>query len=221
MTTHSLLEELRDLGVKLSSDGITLNIDAPKGVITPTLWEQLTTQKQELITLLATGNPLEDERLHAFASAISHMVDVLGGAGTVRITRHDPSISFEELVRQIRPPYQPVTLPALPRSICPFRILSIKRKKDGDHLVRRPCQGKTLPHGWCADHARSHDLLCLGALLGYPSVEWERYAIGEGVVQWEGYAECVSRHLARDIASIRTRFAVPAHTHSDKENRCE
>ena len=34
MTTHMLLDELQSLGVKLSTDGTTLHIDAPKGVIT-------------------------------------------------------------------------------------------------------------------------------------------------------------------------------------------
>ena len=46
MTTHPLLEELRGLGVQLSTDGTALNIDAPVGVVTPDLWEMIRAQKQ-------------------------------------------------------------------------------------------------------------------------------------------------------------------------------
>src|SRR6516225_1665528 len=138
MTTQTLLEELHTLGVQISTDGITLCIDAPKGVMTPALWNQLAGRKQELITLLGSaesgldldrkahrgesnrqqsepkeaGVMDEEEALYHFAAMISHMVDVLGGPGTVRITRHDPHLSLEKFTRQIRPPYQPVTLPA-------------------------------------------------------------------------------------------------------------
>src|SRR5262245_8239780 len=104
MTTHTLLEELRGLGVKLSTDGTALRIDAPKGVITPDLREQIAAQKQDLIALVAAhGFPApgdEDEALYLFACAISQMVDVLGGPDNVRIERVDPNVSFQELARE-------------------------------------------------------------------------------------------------------------------------
>lgn len=208
MTTHPLLEELRGLGVQLSTDGTSLNIDAPVGVMTPDLREMIRAQKQDLITGLRSSSPRQDENLYTFASVISHMVDVLGGH--VRITRHDPNISLEEVTRTIRPSYQPVALPALKRSMCPHQVMVIKHEQDGDHQTDCACQGRPNAQGWCADHALSHTLLCLGALLGYPSVTLGYREMGEGVVQWEAYAECVEpSHLQRDIASIHTRFEVP------------
>jgi hypothetical protein len=61
MTTHSLLEELHTLGVRISTDGVTLLISAPRGVITPDLRERISAQKPELITRLRSSSPGRDE----------------------------------------------------------------------------------------------------------------------------------------------------------------
>jgi pyochelin synthetase len=52
MNLHSLLTDLSHRGVKLSANGNSLDIDAPKGVITPELRDSLAKYKTELLTLL-------------------------------------------------------------------------------------------------------------------------------------------------------------------------
>jgi pyochelin synthetase len=52
MNLHSLLTNLSHRGVKLSANGNSLDIDAPKGVITPELRDSLAKYKTELLTLL-------------------------------------------------------------------------------------------------------------------------------------------------------------------------
>ncbi|MCV3216658.1 amino acid adenylation domain-containing protein [Plectonema radiosum NIES-515] len=52
MNLHSLLTDLSHRGVKLSANGNSLDIDAPKGVITPELRDSLAKHKAELLTLL-------------------------------------------------------------------------------------------------------------------------------------------------------------------------
>lgn len=52
MNLHSLLTELSHRGVKLSAHGNSLNIDAPKGVITPEIRDLLAKYKAELLALL-------------------------------------------------------------------------------------------------------------------------------------------------------------------------
>ncbi|MCC5635072.1 amino acid adenylation domain-containing protein [Nostoc sp. CHAB 5844] len=52
MNLHSLLTDLSHRGVKLSANGNLLDIDAPKGVITPELRDSLAKYKAELLALL-------------------------------------------------------------------------------------------------------------------------------------------------------------------------
>ncbi|MBE9224515.1 amino acid adenylation domain-containing protein [Phormidium sp. LEGE 05292] len=52
MDLHSLLTTLSNQGVKLSVNGSSLEIDAPKGAITPELRHSLATHKTEILTLL-------------------------------------------------------------------------------------------------------------------------------------------------------------------------
>jgi TubC N-terminal docking domain len=121
MTTHSWLKELQALGVQLSTDGVNLTINAPRGVMTPALWEQLRSHKQELITQIVStaSSQDEDEHLYAFARAVSCIVDVLGGPDQVRITKHVKGLTLAQYARTIRPAYQPRALPDLPRLVCP------------------------------------------------------------------------------------------------------
>ncbi|AUS99569.1 hypothetical protein CLI64_03735 [Nostoc sp. CENA543] len=52
MNLHTLLTDLSHRGVKLSANGNSLDIDAPKGVITPELRDSLAKHKAELLKLL-------------------------------------------------------------------------------------------------------------------------------------------------------------------------
>lgn len=52
MNLHSLLTNLANQGVKLSANGNLLDIDAPKGVITPELRDSLAKYKTDLLALL-------------------------------------------------------------------------------------------------------------------------------------------------------------------------
>lgn len=118
---------------------------------------------------------------------------------------------IEKTVEQRRP-YTPVTLPLLPRKACPHEVLV-----NGRAL---PCRGRPAEHGWCVGHQKSHELLELGAALGYPEVELSfptgyrdgqpttgARIIGESVMGWEAYAECApEKWLARDITRIRTKY---------------
>ncbi|NEQ88616.1 MAG: hypothetical protein F6K26_54515, partial [Moorea sp. SIO2I5] len=49
MELHSLLNNLANKGVKLSANEGSLDIDAPKGVITPELRESLVEHKAEIL----------------------------------------------------------------------------------------------------------------------------------------------------------------------------
>jgi hypothetical protein len=115
-----------------------------------------------------------------------------------------------ELREELREPYTPATLPPLPRKQCPFMC------------GHTPCKGKPIKeHGWCTEHALSHDFLCLMASLGYPEVELTfqsgyrdgkpviaSRSIGAGVANAEAYAErAPAKWLIRDIPRIRARFS--------------
>ncbi|AFZ17614.1 non-ribosomal peptide synthetase [Allocoleopsis franciscana] len=56
MDLHSLLTTLSNKGVKLSANGNSLEIDAPKGVITPELRNSLAEHKAEILKLLHQSN---------------------------------------------------------------------------------------------------------------------------------------------------------------------
>lgn len=63
MNAGTLLEELRDKGVKLSADGSYLELDAPTGVLTEELEEQIREAKPGLLEELereASGRDLPD-----------------------------------------------------------------------------------------------------------------------------------------------------------------
>ncbi|MEQ9551962.1 MAG: hypothetical protein RIM23_20430 [Coleofasciculus sp. G3-WIS-01] len=52
MDLHSLLTHLSNQGVKLAANGNSLDVDAPKGVITPNLRSSLAEHKAEILLLL-------------------------------------------------------------------------------------------------------------------------------------------------------------------------
>lgn len=56
MTTSELLKKIRSLDVRLTTDGVKLLVDAPKGALTDTLKADLVSHKSELIRLLS-GKP--------------------------------------------------------------------------------------------------------------------------------------------------------------------
>lgn len=76
---------------------------------------------------------------------------------------------------------------------CPFEcIKQVTRygSKQDMYVVPAPCTGKPLKNGWCNEHQLSHELLVLGARLGYPRLQvnivlW----IGAGRGNWEYAAQ--------------------------------
>ena len=52
MDLHLLLTHLSDRDVKLSANGVSLDVDAPAGVLTPELRDSLVAHKTELLSLL-------------------------------------------------------------------------------------------------------------------------------------------------------------------------
>jgi hypothetical protein len=53
MTAHQLLMTCRQAGIVLAADGDCLDVDAPAGVLTPELRDELSRQKPALLSLLA------------------------------------------------------------------------------------------------------------------------------------------------------------------------
>lgn len=63
MTPATLLRQLHQRDVRLEAAGNTLRVDAPAGVMSPELGEQIRAYKNELMTIL-TSTPLLAEWLH-------------------------------------------------------------------------------------------------------------------------------------------------------------
>lgn len=53
MTAHELLLTCRQAGIVLAADGDNIDVDAPKGVLTPELRSELARHKPALVALLA------------------------------------------------------------------------------------------------------------------------------------------------------------------------
>lgn len=150
----------------------------------------------------------EEARLETFASAVSAIVDVFGGPDAVQIQRHDGS-TLEQHVRATAV-YAPVTLPPLPRARCPHGTITLKRVSDEMSRATpgTTCKGKPLGNGWCEYHTSSHELLALGARLGYPEVYLGARSILAGIENWEAYAEKASPpHLRRILPSLKHGMA--------------
>lgn len=87
MNALSLLRDLEARGVRLEAREGWLSYEAPAGVLTPALLDELRARKQELLALLAAEEPpsLEEER--ALAAAWRGAVRELGDlAGYPRLT---------------------------------------------------------------------------------------------------------------------------------------
>ena len=96
----------------------------------------------------------------------------------------------------------PGILPALPRALCPFELAVV----GNDQRVRAvECRGKAQANGWCETHQHAQELLCLGATLGYPRIEFPAYrAIGEGKGCWEAYARrAPASQVRQDLPRIQ------------------
>ncbi|GER88632.1 hypothetical protein KDW_27940 [Dictyobacter vulcani] len=137
------------------------------------------------------------------------IVDVLGDVELLKRIKHNPIVPMEH------PPYQPVTLPALPRSKCPHQSLEWQHISDKvARPVVRACSGMPLEYGWCEEHRASYDLLCLLATLGYPRLELGARGIEAGVANAEVYAcQTSPEHTLQDIKRIRARFASALNNH--------
>lgn len=123
----------------------------------------------------------EYKKLVQFGQTINKIANVFGP--DCLIEKADPTISLLDYVRSQRKPYTPVSLEPLPRKQCPHHVYSTNWK-------RMKCQGKTLEHGWCEQHAGSQLLLELGAKLGWPEANYSQHVfIAAGLVQWECFAQ--------------------------------
>lgn len=78
MRPSELLKNLRSLGVELSLNGEKLHVEAPSGVLTPELREELRIHKLELLSILRYGTPAAWLYLH-----IGREVRTPGGEGTL------------------------------------------------------------------------------------------------------------------------------------------
>jgi hypothetical protein len=130
-----------------------------------------------------------------------------------------PTMSLAQYARthieEYRLPYEPVSLPALPRSKCPHREITTKRISDemlGFAKAAAGCRGQVLANGWCEYHAPSQQFLEMGAKLGYPEIALgpnkERF-VSAGVVQWEAYAETTDpKFLKQDCTRLKVRYTL-------------
>lgn len=95
-------------------------------------------------------------------------------------------------------PYQPYTLPQLPRLRCPFECIYPDRRSNGDLIKIRVCCEPALGHGWCRNHGYVVEVLELASRLCYPELAVnEHLIIGRGIANWEGY--CVRMPFDRSI----------------------
>jgi hypothetical protein len=121
-----------------------------------------------------------------------------------------------DVARQPRPSYSPVSLPRLPRKMCP--CLTLGWNKDGGQ-TKQHCHGKATLNGFCEEHQLSYELLQIGAQFGYPEVRipfrWEKMTlhrtIHAGIQGWEDRARVLhtERPQARkeDVTYLRQKSA--------------
>jgi hypothetical protein len=127
-----------------------------------------------------------------------------------------PVVAEQESVAELKPSYSPVSLPPLPRKVCPCRTLGWN--KDGSQ-IKQPCRGKATENGFCEDHRLSYEFLEIGAQLGYPEMvipfrwkgETRHRTIYEGVECWEERACIVHtdrpQMLKENVDYLRRKFA--------------
>jgi DNA primase len=94
------------------------------------------------------------------------------------------------------------TLPPLPQTQCPFRVVAVGHDQ---HIGATKCPGRVRSNGWCETHQGAQHLLDLGALLDYPRLELTPHrAIGAGKGSWEAYASYApARWLEHDLSSMK------------------
>lgn len=112
-------------------------------------------------------------------------------------------------------PYEPVSLPALPRSKCPHCEITSVRVSDtmtNPKSAGRGCIGKVLASGWCEEHSIAQTFLELGAKLRYSEVFLGRTGsrgVFAGLIHWEIYAQMTSaRFLKEDVSQLKARYNV-------------
>jgi hypothetical protein len=114
-----------------------------------------------------------------------------------------------------RESYSPVSLPSLPRKVCPCRTLGWN--KDGSQ-TKQPCRGKVTENGFCENHRLSYEFLEIGAHLDYPEMiipfrwngEIRHRTIYDGVEGWEERA-CIihtdrPQALKENVDYLRRKF---------------
>lgn len=68
--------------------------------------------------------------------------------------------------------YKPVTLPQLPRRLCPARLLYEEKERG---LKTKPCKAKPLANGFCSTHQYMHELLCMWDEIDFAELKINRY----------------------------------------------
>ena len=68
----ALLAELTAMDIRLAVDGIVLNVDAPKGTLTPQLLDTIRRHRRELIHLLRCQGPCDGCGRHQYVDTPIH-----------------------------------------------------------------------------------------------------------------------------------------------------
>jgi hypothetical protein len=87
----------------------------------------------------------------------------------------------------------PISLPSLPRKMCPCVTLGWNAKGE---QIKQTCQSKVADNGFCEQHGLAHVFLEIGAQLGYPEVKipfkWKQETLHRtiyaGLTSWEEHA---------------------------------
>jgi hypothetical protein len=138
------------------------------------------------------------EAIPAFRSAKVECWRVEDGARMRESILRGYIIEYQREAKRDLGPYQPVSLPQLPRSACP--CITLDWNKDGSQ-TRQRCRGKVMENGFCWDHRLSYEFLEIGAQLGYPEVKvpfsWKRETLHRTILAGSECWESASVSPAR------------------------
>lgn len=106
-----------------------------------------------------------------------------------------------EIADQPKTPYEPTSLPLLPRQACPCYTIDWTDAGSYKKQVKLPCHNEPADNGFCSEHQASYDILQIGAKLGYPELQipftWKhktlQRTVHAGLQCWE---EHVCTHLS-------------------------
>jgi len=67
MTTQEFLAYLRSLDIKIWREGDQMRVNAPKGVLTPELRDEIAQRKEEILAFFDTTNPSAKENFSSIS----------------------------------------------------------------------------------------------------------------------------------------------------------